>query len=105
MPAKNPKEYAAAHYKAHKVKYKTACQRHRRRNRDFIIAIKKRNECAHCGCNDHRCLCFHHKDPATKLHRIYYMHNRSFSLAKIQAEIDKCIVLCANCHAIEHYKE
>jgi hypothetical protein len=34
---------------------------------------------------------------------ISFATNRGFSLDRIKKEIDKCIVLCANCHAIRHY--
>lgn len=27
------------------------------------------------------------------------------SLATVKREIEKCIVLCSNCHRIEHYQE
>jgi len=104
MPAKDPKKYASKHYQANKAQYKARCARARQRNREFVEEVKKRSVCLHCGCDDFRCLCFHHEDPAVKTHEVSEMINRSFSIARIQVEIDKCIVLCANCHRIVHYE-
>lgn len=56
-------------------------------------------------CSYDRCsaaLEFHHRDAATKeanpgsLYRVAW--------ARMQAELDKCILLCANCHREEHYR-
>ena len=33
------------------------------------------------------------------------MVNRGYGIKRIQKEIDKCIVLCLNCHAKLHSKE
>jgi predicted HNH restriction endonuclease len=33
------------------------------------------------------------------------MVGMGFSMRMILREIKKCIVLCANCHCIEHYEE
>ena len=59
--------------------------------------------CQHCGYN--RCmgaLQFHHKDPKEKE---FSISGRSLSWDRIKAELDKCLLLCSNCHAEIHYKE
>lgn len=77
-----------------------------------IIAWRKRTKqravdykggkCAHCGynkCND--AFDFHHKDPAKKDFGIAASgHCRSWQ--EIQNELDKCILLCSNCHRELH---
>lgn len=53
--------------------------------------------CARCGYS--RCLNaleFHHRDAKTKTFSIACNFNRSWKT--IQAELDKCTLLCANCH-------
>jgi len=50
------------------------------------------------------CLDFHHVNPGEKergLNKIVNTHNKKLILE----EISKCIVLCANCHRKEHFKE
>lgn len=43
----------------------------------------------------------HHKDPTVKDNHVSDMV-RSSSYQKLQEEIDKCVVLCANCHRLLH---
>jgi hypothetical protein len=58
--------------------------------------------CERCGYN--KCiqaLEFHHIDPTQKDFAIGFKgHTRSFT--KVKLEIDKCLLLCANCHREEH---
>lgn len=61
-------------------------------------------KCQKCGYS--KCiaaLTFHHRDPSQKDFQIGGNHSRSWSA--IQAELDKCDLLCANCHAEYHYTE
>lgn len=59
-------------------------------------------KCIHCGFDKHpAALHFHHKDPTQKDFSIGHAKLTKFN-NKIKKELDKCIVLCANCHSILH---
>lgn len=89
--------------------YKTTADRTtymRERNRDRSTRLKEAagGACARCGYD--KCIAalhFHHRDPATKLFRLA----GSYMLAwdRLVAEVAKCDLLCANCHAEEHHLE
>jgi hypothetical protein len=60
----------------------------------------KGGQCERCGYD--RCLaalCFHHV-VGSKRFNFAGSHTRSW--ASLRAELDKCMVLCLNCHAREH---
>ena len=62
----------------------------------------KGGKCEKCGYD--KCIAaldFHHLDPNEKDPSWASMKTRSFE--SIQEEIDKCILLCSNCHREEHY--
>jgi hypothetical protein len=79
----------------------------RQRNRDKVLEIKRDGSCAHCKIQNHVVLQFHHHGDgrANKSSSVSKLLADSKSWDVIQAEIDKCIILCANCHVIEHEKE
>lgn len=54
--------------------------------------------CVFCGYHEHMgVLDFHHLDPTTKEFSIGSKgYTRSWE--KVRAELDKCILVCANCH-------
>lgn len=56
--------------------------------------------CAICGEKETVCLEFHHKDANKKDMSVAEMRSHSFE--KILEEIDKCVILCANCHRKVH---
>ena len=62
---------------------------------------KKSLSCKKCGENRYYLLDFHHKNPQEKEFSISD-HSRA-SLETIKKEIEKCDVLCANCHREWHY--
>jgi len=64
-------------------------------------------ECSKCGYN--KCiasLTFHHRNPDEKIFSLGNMSTNIKSVAElrdhIKDEIDKCDILCANCHVLEH---
>lgn len=64
---------------------------------------KKTLSCKKCGNNKHYNLDFHHLDPNKKNFEIG--GNYLIGKEKLLEEIQKCIVLCRNCHSEFHYFE
>ena len=71
--------------------------------RKYVQDIKKHSKCAICGENRWYVLDFHHL--YDKSFTIANKISKGCSLETIKSEIEKCIVLCANCHRELHYKE
>lgn len=64
----------------------------------------KGGKCEYCGYIGHPSVYdFHHKNPLEKDFGISHSgYTRSWD--KVREEIDKCLLLCANCHREEHAK-
>ena len=62
--------------------------------------IKAEQGCMRCGEKNPIVLQFHHRNPSEKELTSYRLITSS--LEKVEAEIAKCDVLCANCHLIIH---
>ncbi|NIQ80986.1 MAG: hypothetical protein GTN93_23400, partial [Anaerolineae bacterium] len=83
---------------AHRLKVARA----RAKKKAWINNLKLERGCELCGYR--KCaaaLEFHHLDPASKELHIGLRYN--CSNARLKAEIDKCMVVCANCHRELHY--
>lgn len=65
-------------------------------------AIKyKGSKCQKCGYDKcMRSMAFHHIDPKDKKFNISGNHTRSWN--EVTKELDKCILLCHNCHCELH---
>lgn len=64
----------------------------------------KGGKCVKCGYNKYAgALDFHHLDPSKKDFTI--AKRKNCSLETIKPELDKCILLCRNCHAELHFEE
>jgi len=110
MPYKDPeirrekqKEYQRRFYQKNKQYYADKKKEQLKTAKRFVEDYKRNHPCEHCGESDIRCLQFHHKDPTQKDNTICNAARLGWSNKRIKKEIDKCIVLCANCHAKIHY--
>lgn len=73
-------------------------ERRRRVKRELIKEAG--GSCVVCGFSDHpRALEFHHLDPATKKFQLSHQ-GLTRSIREMRAEAAKCVLLCANCHAL-----
>jgi len=81
-----------------------------KKDKKIFLEYKGVNGCIICGYNE--CVAsleFHHKDPKDKLFLIsnkshYYKSIESLKI-EIEKEINKCDVLCSNCHAESHLND
>lgn len=73
----------------------------KQRKRKEQCVIYKGGECCKCGETELPLLDFHHLNLKEKETGISKMVSKSF--LGIKAELDKCILLCANCHREAHY--
>lgn len=64
---------------------------------------KASQHCQKCGESRFYLLDFHHRDPATKEFGIAKRANTK--LSTLMPEIQKCVVLCSNCHREFHHLE
>lgn len=67
--------------------------------RDYVYGVKLERGCSKCPERRPSCLQFHHLDRSKKEFEI--SRAKLMSLKRVMNEISKCIILCANCHAVE----
>lgn len=100
------KEYYRDWYAKQSPEWKKRKQRIMRErelaNKQWIADYKAERGCSECDENHPACLDFHHPND-DKEKGVANMITRSRS--SIQKEIDKCIILCSNCHRKKHYEQ
>jgi len=95
--------YRKNHSQCKKCHYKDTDLRRKKVNaerKDYFLKLLG-GKCNHCGgIFPKECYDFHHVDPSKKDFHFNSMNNHS--MERLQEEINKCILLCSNCHRIEH---
>ena len=74
------------------------------KNREAFDAYKATLTCVGCGEDHPECLEFHHLDPKQKKYDISQKASIK-TMNALMREINKCIVVCRNCHAKIHHEE
>jgi len=82
-----------------------------REEKKRYILSKKQGPCEDCGGSfPDCCMDFHHEDEELKdgalrnAKQSMLVYLSRWSLERIDQELDKCVVLCANCHRIRHHR-
>ena len=77
--------------------------RERRNKRKAMFVEELGGKCVDCGGEFPLCVYdFHHKDESTKSFEVAPALDRNINV--IREEVQKCVLLCANCHRIRHAK-
>lgn len=95
------KKCADKHYLENKEIYKDRAKKHtklaRKRNREFIDDYLGTHPCVDCGEKDIIVLEFDHVR-GSKDKEVTIGLNHGWSIKRLESEIAKCEVRCANCH-------
>lgn len=91
-------------WRASNIEYVKTKQREDKRLRKIRAVEYLGGKCGKCGQEWHPAIYeFHHRDPSTKERDPSKM--LSLSWERLSTELDKCILLCANCHRLTHHEE
>tara|TARA_Y100000034_G_scaffold113259_1_gene148056 strand:+ start:61 stop:639 length:579 start_codon:yes stop_codon:yes gene_type:complete len=69
----------------------------------YVLDYKNSHPCK-CGEDHPACLVFHHKDPNDKFKDIPQLVGKG-NFKRLKSEIEKCELMCGNCHAVLHWKK
>lgn len=84
-----------------KTKLYAAQLAHRNRNKKLLRELLLESACVDCSNNDIRVLEFDHLPEYKKTTEVSRMVcGSTYSWKRIKEEIDKCQIVCANCHKI-----
>ena len=99
------KAYLKEHYKKNKLYYAKKRKVYAAKYIEWSRSLKEWKSCPICGEDHPACLEFHHIDPKTKLLPISTMISLKKPKIEVLKEIEKCVLLCSNCHRKLHYEE
>jgi hypothetical protein len=97
-------EQSKKSYNKAPYKYKNRVKKQIQKSINFTDEYRKNNPCVKCGENRYWLLDFHHINPLIKEENIGNL-KQSGSFLKLRNEMEKCIILCKNCHSDFHYVE
>ena len=94
-------------YRRHKCRdcYRKTKRSLMENHRQWVDDYKRNGSCSICGINDHRVMDFHHQGDEKKEFSVSVGLAEKFGLDRIKNEVEKCVLLCSNCHRIKHFEE
>lgn len=94
--------YGRMHYGQHLVQEKVRVTKRKQKTHQWFEELKQTMACQRCGENHPAALDFHHRNSNEKEILISQAVHNGWGIERILNEIEKCDVLCANCHKRVH---
>ena len=105
MPFKNPEQrrkYRREWYSKNKKSERAHIKRRKAEIREWFKDYKKKLKCSKCNESHPATIDFHHHKKNKEM-GIAKLVSEGYSQKRILKEIEKCAVLCSNCHRKIHY--
>ena len=98
------KKVHGAYYRKNSDAYKKRAVE-RKRNLRVRVSKLKEGPCGDCGGTFNPvCMDFDHRDPTKKDNNVSHGVSRGWGWDRIKKEIEKCDLVCANCHRVRTFK-
>ena len=98
------KEYRDQHYLNNREKYILKSHNYKIEFKEWFNDIRKNLKCSKCEESRWWVLDFHHRNPEEKDYNISDLVTKCSKVLIIK-EVEKCDVLCSNCHRDLHYQQ
>lgn len=98
------KEYYKNNKKKHVSRVRVVNERTRQKLHEFLAAYFENNPCVECGEDNILVLEIDHINNKSKNGKAFSMgeaRRNGISLRKVKKELERCQVLCANCHRVK----
>jgi hypothetical protein len=112
MPFKDPvvrKEkqagYSKAYYEKNKKEVIQKINAKKKAHKGWFAEFKATKSCTICGESRPATLDFHHTDPKKTNKKVHKLVSDGHTKIRLLKEIEKCVVLCSNCHRVHHEEE
>jgi len=109
MPYKDRNKQLQAqkeHYQRNKKKFANRTRKRRIERSKWFVDYKSQDHivCKECNESHPACIAFHHRNPNDKNNGVSELVIFAYPVEVILEEIDKCDILCHNCHNKFHWE-
>tara|TARA_Y100000310_G_C20407493_1_gene680344 strand:+ start:131 stop:628 length:498 start_codon:yes stop_codon:yes gene_type:complete len=97
------RDYYKVNVESERKRLSVSNARRRKEKKKWINDYKSSRGCCECGEKEAVCLDCHHVEDDKEFNIATI--SRTWSQEKIEKELKKCIIICANCHRKLHFKD
>jgi hypothetical protein len=97
--------YSKSYYEKNKKEVMQKINARKKTHKEWFTTFKSTLKCTVCGEDRPATLDFHHVTPTNTNKKVHKLVSDGHTKTRILEEIEKCIVLCSNCHRIHHHEE
>lgn len=97
-------EWGRSYFQKNRQRIYTHQRNRRNKLKSFIKTYLESHPCIDCGCSDIRVLQFDHVR-GKKVKGISTFWTKELAIGRLEEEMKKCEIRCANCHIIRHHEE
>jgi NADH:ubiquinone oxidoreductase subunit D len=97
--------YSKTYYEKNKQNVIQKINAKKKIHKTWFVNFKKQLSCVTCGYDHPAAMDFHQVEQKKSNRKVHKLVSDGHTKKRILEEIDKCVVLCSNCHRVHHHDE